>query len=243
MVLKLKKSKLMRNALLLCCFLMVSALFQDANAQRIPLRCTNQTALPVWIAVAYNHIPDLDSKDTWVCEGWLYIEPRDTVVLSRHMGFDRTDGIKTNFFYYAYQVGQGAREWKGIRKFLVDISKPSSKDEFEFSISRAHKLDDNPNHKRYHFKAGVLGAPGADPNARPKDMIVLRQSDRNDVPDKSSGVVKAPSTQPAATPFSSSTPSHSVISQPSNQTNMPTAPAPAYKGGGFKRGGYSPDVE
>ncbi len=179
----------------LCMLFLIGAISKQANAQLI---CTNQTDKPVWIAIAYNYTPaDSGWEDnTWVTEGWKYINPKDSVILSEHMGYDREMGIKNNFFFYAFQPN--GREWKGIRKFALDSRSPDKDkpDEYEFRITRAHKeitVDPrrNPHNKRYLFKGGVLGD-------KPKDVITLRQSDIDDTPD-SAAASDNPFGQPAKT--------------------------------------------
>jgi len=156
---------------------MAGALVNKSYAQ---LYCTNQTDLPVWVSVAYNYIDmkQADPKDTWVVEGWLYVEPRDTIVLSEHLGYDgESETIKTNFFYHAYQDAPNGRSWEGIRKFMCDTEPPTNREEFEFRIPRAHKEAiqfKNPTYKWYLFKAGVLGRDN-----KPA-IVTLKQNDVND---------------------------------------------------------------
>ncbi len=167
---------------LFCSLLTAFAFFcvaQNANAQ---LAMTNQTDKPVWVAVTYNFVEaDADwSDNTWVSEGWLYIAPGDTTTVSRHIGFDRNDGIKTNFFYYAFQPD--GREWKGIRKFVVEDPTDLDaldKERFEYRIPRAHKeatLTKKPNYVRRLFKGGTLGK-------NPYEVITLRANDLDDTPE------------------------------------------------------------
>lgn len=143
--------------------------------------CTNQTEKGAWIAVTYNYLKDFRwdwKQDTWRSEGWLYIQPYDTIQLTTHLGLDREKGIITNVFYYAYQPD--GRTWSGSRKFLADVYPANiSSDKYAYQIDDANHIRDeqtNPNIQVLLFKAGT--------NAHQKGrfLITLRQSDVNDPP-------------------------------------------------------------
>lgn len=141
--------------------------------------CTNQTEKAAWIAVAYNYLKDPAwewNQNIWRSEGWLYVQPRDTIQLTTHLGLDYKKGIITNVFYYAYQPN--GRTWEGSREFLADVYPANaSPDKYSYQIDHANHIRDvqtNPNIQVLLFKAGT--------NAHQKDkfLITLRQSDAND---------------------------------------------------------------
>ena len=141
--------------------------------------CTNQTEKGAWIAVAYNYLKDPDwewKRDTWRSEGWLYIQPYDTIQLTTHLGLDREKGVITNVFYYAYQPD--GRTWSGSRKFLVDVYPSNiSPDKYSYQIDDANHIRDdqtNPNIQVLLFKAGTNA------HQKGKFLITLRQTDAND---------------------------------------------------------------
>jgi len=163
---------------LLCLFILI-IYNKNCKAQ---LFCTNQTNKDVWLSIAYNHLPDEAanaSENIWVTEGWIYVAPNDTLQLTSHMGYKRGHGVKTLFFYNAYQPD--GREWTGPRKFLVD---PNPTDvephKFDFKIEYANNADlykDRPNLKFVQFKAASFYG---DENRQ--YLITLRNDDENDPP-------------------------------------------------------------
>jgi hypothetical protein len=158
-----------------CCFVICAGI---ANAQ---VFCTNHTDKEVWIAVAYNHVPEKSvtvNDNYWVCEGWLYVGVNDTVQLTSHMGYQSGLGIKTHFFYHAYQPN--SRTWTGPRKFLVDPNPPNvNPKKFDFKVVNANRPDlyvDKPNLTYLQFKAATYGDRSG------QYLIVLNQDDTNDPP-------------------------------------------------------------
>ena len=118
---------------LVCLLLLISC----SSLCKAQLFCTNQTDKDVWLSIAYNHLAEEAvnaNENRWVTEGWIYVGPRDTLQLTTHMGYKRGHGVKTLFFYNAYQPD--GREWTGPRKFLVDPN-PSKvePDKFDFKIN------------------------------------------------------------------------------------------------------------
>ncbi len=121
----------MRPFFLICLNFVLFSQFIQAQ-----LFCTNESEAPVWLAVAYNQVTKIGMdattvEDIWVTEGWIYLDVGYTAQISTHLGFDKTEGMKSNFFYYAYQPVDGGKEWRGNRKFLVDIE-PENVDPFTF---------------------------------------------------------------------------------------------------------------
>ena len=163
---------------LLCFF----ALMGYKNTCKAQLFSTNQTDKDVWLAIAYNHLPEEvknANENRWVTEGWIYIGPNDTLQLTSHMGYKRGYGVKTLFFYNAYQPG--GREWTGPRKFLVDPN-PSDVEphKFDFKIEYANKADlykNQPQLKYVQFKAASYYG---DKNGQ--YLITLKNDDENDPP-------------------------------------------------------------
>ncbi|OWY19659.1 hypothetical protein C7N43_11760 [Sphingobacteriales bacterium UPWRP_1] len=120
--------------------------FQKATAQ---LYCTNATALPVWIAVAYHETPKIQGEwqpGRWVAEGWLLVMPDDTIQLTTHIGASAQFGLAYEFYYFAYQIGPNGKMWTGQRSFLVELDekkevKPYS---IDFHINNADNAEAYP---------------------------------------------------------------------------------------------------
>lgn len=148
------------------------------------LFCTNESANPVWLAVAYSQIKKTNSLDTspeevWLSEGWIYLKVGQTAQLTTHIGFDRIEGNKTNFYYYAYQPVEGGKEWRGNRKFLVDVD-PEEVDPFLFKtkILYANMPEKYRHRKSVQFKPFKM----ATNITQGFYTIVLKQDDRNEPP-------------------------------------------------------------
>jgi len=143
------------------------------------LYCTNHTTQGVWLAIAYNFVEPTQPNcqiNSWVTEGWLYVAPNDTAILSNFIGFDKHGGVKTNFFYYAYQVD--GRDWSGPRKFLVDPNPhPVDPNRYDFRINDANLPEKHPNtdYVYVNFKTGVWGKDNS-------YTLVLSPDDQNDLP-------------------------------------------------------------
>lgn len=164
--------------LLLCLFILISY----SSTCKAQLFCTNQTQQDVWLAIAYNHLAEEAknaSENRWVTEGWIYVAPHDTLQLTSHMGYKRGDGVKTLFFYNAYQPN--GREWTGPRKFLVDPNPANVEpNKFDFKIEFANKADlyeNQPQLKYVQFKAASYYG-----DEHGQYLITLRNDDENDPP-------------------------------------------------------------
>lgn len=144
------------------------------------LYCQNQTQQEVWLSLAYNYIAaDADiSNNIWITEGWFYIPAGGTVQLASHIGYDKGKGIKTNFFFYAYQPG--GRDWNGSRRFIIDYDSPRNTQRLSFKVEYANQtsaFNDYPNLREALFKKGT--------NTQQKQhTLILRQDDENDPPYK-----------------------------------------------------------
>ncbi|OWY24765.1 hypothetical protein C7N43_14905 [Sphingobacteriales bacterium UPWRP_1] len=168
----------MRTIIALVLFL---GLFSATNL-KAQLYCTNLSDAPVWLAIAYNYVPDATDveisaaeTDRWITEGWVYLDVGQTAQLSTHIGFSREYGIKTNFFYYAYQPG--GREWRGARKFLIDAN-PADVDPHSFKS----RIEYANQPERYNGYPTIRYAPfkGATEGKEGRFDIVLKQNDEND---------------------------------------------------------------
>jgi len=104
----------------------------------------NNTAQPIWIAMAYEHKPieapnGYENQTFWVTEGWLLIKPFSKVQLTTHIGYDKKEGYKSNFHYYAYQSNGDV--WKGDKQLLVDpIPDKVVHDVIDFKVNDASNL-------------------------------------------------------------------------------------------------------
>jgi hypothetical protein len=110
--------------------------------------CRNSTPKDVWVAVAYNYVPSnspdmqVIQHDNWISEGWFYIPPQGTVQLSSHIGYHASNGIKTNYFYYA--THRNGRDYAGGRFYLIDNTAEFSPDKLSFRIEEANSKDNYP---------------------------------------------------------------------------------------------------
>jgi hypothetical protein len=162
----------MKTIFLACLF---CAFAGQAKAQ---LYCYNETAKPIWLALVYNYVPAdivmVSSGDTWISEGWFYIPPNERVQLTTHIGYHREFGTKSNFFYYAEQVG--GRDWYGSRAYLVDVQAERNPTQLSYRIEKAQSsyiYKDVPQLKTMPFK-------GATNTRDAQYTIVLRENDANE---------------------------------------------------------------
>lgn len=171
----------MLKQLLLSLLLITSGLMYDQLQAQV--FCTNETESPVWVAVAYNQVPAgqlYADGNMWVTEGWVYVQPNETIRLTTHLAYSKEYGMITNIFYYAYQDVPEGREWTGPRKFLIEATPKESRtlNTYDFRIEHANRRDyykDNPNFQFGQFKGATLGQ-------EEQYHIVLRQNDTNDPP-------------------------------------------------------------
>lgn len=165
-----------KKILFWCYFLIISSLLTNQiNAQ---VYCRNETDKPVWLALAYNFVPNdivmVSTGDIWISEGWFYIPPQGIVQLTTHIGYSREYGTKTNFFYYAEQVN--GRDWYGARSYLVDYKAERSTTQLAFKIEKAQNsftYKDVPQLRMMPFK-------GATNTREAQYTIVLRPDDPNE---------------------------------------------------------------
>ncbi|MBK6890557.1 MAG: hypothetical protein IPI59_02275 [Sphingobacteriales bacterium] len=192
-----------------------------ANAQ---LFCQNTTNKDIWLSLAYNYVPiekigEPDLYDTFVCEGWFYVPAGGAAQLTTHIGFDRKHGVKTNFFFYAYQIG--GREWSGSRLFLTDFNAPKKQGQLGFKIENAQKTatNTNPQYWTLNFKRGVNTDMAT-------YVLVLREDDVNDPPHSLEAAFDAENPFDPQTMFGNAHQNESYSNSAPNPANRPSSTAP-----------------